>query len=294
MQLGVDVTCMHTSFGGRDPSGFGDMATFQKRPNFPFGAWTMDYDIDLVCCSCNGLKRLCKGCACVNAGRPCSNCLPDRTGRCHNRFGQSHSNESSVPEVVVGSGAAPSPSSSSPVSTLSSPVSTLSSPSLDDSVSSSQYQDSDLGSITSDAPPSFQPEATRQTSLPDFVPLADPNFQWGSMEGASFCSVIESCYNEIMRWRKNIFKVPYGNVGDAFVKELTRLFPIFFKRLASMLAAKHQKPYAHVLGWIRCRLSFSLLRSSIVCLRGARSAYHRPIHSFHSLDLALAEGCVST
>ena len=39
--LGVDVTCMHTSFGGRDPSGFGDMATFQKRPNFPFGAWTI-------------------------------------------------------------------------------------------------------------------------------------------------------------------------------------------------------------------------------------------------------------
>ena len=40
MQVGVDVTCMHTSFGGRDSSGFGDMATFQKRPNFPFGAWT--------------------------------------------------------------------------------------------------------------------------------------------------------------------------------------------------------------------------------------------------------------
>ena len=40
MQLGVNVTCMHTSFGGRDLSGLGDMATFQKRPNFPFGAWT--------------------------------------------------------------------------------------------------------------------------------------------------------------------------------------------------------------------------------------------------------------
>ena len=37
MQVGVDVTCMHTSFGGHDPSGFGDMATFPKRPNFPFG-----------------------------------------------------------------------------------------------------------------------------------------------------------------------------------------------------------------------------------------------------------------
>ena len=27
MQLGVDVTCMHTSFGVYDPSGFGDMGT---------------------------------------------------------------------------------------------------------------------------------------------------------------------------------------------------------------------------------------------------------------------------
>ena len=40
MQVGIDVTCMHTSFGGRDPSSFGDMATFQKRPNFPFGAYS--------------------------------------------------------------------------------------------------------------------------------------------------------------------------------------------------------------------------------------------------------------
>ena len=41
MQVGVNVTCMYTSFGGRGLSGFGDMATFQKRPNFPFEAWTI-------------------------------------------------------------------------------------------------------------------------------------------------------------------------------------------------------------------------------------------------------------
>ena len=39
MQVGVNVTCMYISFGGRGLSGFGDMATFQKWPNFPFGAW---------------------------------------------------------------------------------------------------------------------------------------------------------------------------------------------------------------------------------------------------------------
>ena len=41
MQVGVNVTCMYISFGGRGLSGFGDMATFQKQPNFPFGAWTI-------------------------------------------------------------------------------------------------------------------------------------------------------------------------------------------------------------------------------------------------------------
>ena len=40
MQVGVDVTYMHTNFGERDLSGFGDIATF-KNNKFPFP--TMDY-----------------------------------------------------------------------------------------------------------------------------------------------------------------------------------------------------------------------------------------------------------
>ena len=39
MQVGVNVTCMYISFGGRGLSGFRDIATFRKRPNFPFRAW---------------------------------------------------------------------------------------------------------------------------------------------------------------------------------------------------------------------------------------------------------------
>ena len=30
MQVGVDVKCMHTNFGGRDLSSFGDIATFKN------------------------------------------------------------------------------------------------------------------------------------------------------------------------------------------------------------------------------------------------------------------------
>ena len=38
MQVGIDVTCMHTNFGGCGLFGFRDKITFQKRPNFPFRA----------------------------------------------------------------------------------------------------------------------------------------------------------------------------------------------------------------------------------------------------------------
>ena len=41
MQVGVNIKCMHTSFGGCGLFGFGDIATFSKMAKFPF--WGMDY-----------------------------------------------------------------------------------------------------------------------------------------------------------------------------------------------------------------------------------------------------------
>jgi predicted exporter len=46
----------------------------------------------------------------------------------------------------------------------------------------------------------------------------------------------------------------------------------FFKRLASHLAEKWESHYSMTLGWLRCRLSFSLLHSAIQANRGARSS----------------------
>ena len=46
---------------------------------------------------------------------------------------------------------------------------------------------------------------------------------------------------------------------------------VFYKRLAS-LPDKWDSNYAAVMGWVRCCLSFSLLRSAIRCLRGSRSS----------------------
>ncbi|XP_050720613.1 uncharacterized protein LOC127000680 [Eriocheir sinensis] len=44
----------------------------------------------------------------------------------------------------------------------------------------------------------------------------------------------------------------------------------FYARLAELISEKKHQPRSHVVAWMRCRLSFSLLRSAILCLRGTR------------------------
>ena len=63
----------------------------------------------------------------------------------------------------------------------------------------------------------------------------------------------------------------------------------FYKRLASMLAEKRDTSYALTLNWIRCRLSFALLRASIMSIRGARSSRYHPA-SECPMDVQLSEG----
>ncbi|XP_065914415.1 uncharacterized protein [Dysidea avara] len=49
-----------------------------------------------------------------------------------------------------------------------------------------------------------------------------------------------------------------------------------YKHLAQLLSEKWSSPYSVVMGWLRCSLGFSLLRSSIMCIRGSRSRSKRP------------------
>ena len=66
-----------------------------------------------------------------------------------------------------------------------------------------------------------------------------------------------------------LFFTTTGGMGDAATQ--------FYKRLANLLSAKHSLSYGIVMGWLRCKLSFSLLRSAIMCIRGARSSLRCPI-----------------
>ena len=51
-----------------------------------------------------------------------------------------------------------------------------------------------------------------------------------------------------------------------------------YKRIASLLLEKTAEPYNTVMAWLRCQMSFALLRSSIMCIRGSRSLWAASNH----------------
>ena len=70
-----------------------------------------------------------------------------------------------------------------------------------------------------------------------------------------------------------------------------RAATIFYKRLASMVAEKRGSSYAQVLNWMRCKLSFALLRASIMSIRGARSSLHNVcVATECPIEVQVAEG----
>ena len=51
---------------------------------------------------------------------------------------------------------------------------------------------------------------------------------WGKMKGEdSISSKVKYAYEEILRWKKNIFTLPRGKSGTDFIRELTRLLYLF-------------------------------------------------------------------
>ena len=61
----------------------------------------------------------------------------------------------------------------------------------------------------------------------------------------------------------------------------------FYKRLASCLAEKWDEPYSTTMAWLRCRISFSVLRSAIQSLRGAQSCIGHAVRSHASLSVVV-------
>ena len=113
---------------------------------------------------------------------------------------------------------------------------------------------------------------------------------------------LEACYRHHERSKKRFYEqriteVEHGSFTPLIFSTsggMGRLAQTFYKRLASLIAEKRQLTYQKTMGWMRYHLNFSLLRSAIICLRGARSNSKYAIRNFDSIDLAISEANLST
>ena len=69
---------------------------------------------------------------------------------------------------------------------------------------------------------------------------------------------------------------------------------VMYCRLANLLSDKWNSPYSLIMGWLRCSLSFSLLRSSLMCLRGRSCSSSGSPDVPAAVDLVVAEGHLAT
>ena len=153
---------------------------------------TLCLDSSRNCCRYNRSGH-CRNCVCCKQKRLCFNCLPGRLGKCEN-YGATFT--------------------VSPENLPSSDVVTSVSASSTDSAESTT-----IDTATADTPSS--PEVR---PLPSFDSMSAPSFVWGEVDGDSFFHSVTCCYDEVIHWRKILFRIPSGKSGRAFVSELCRLF----------------------------------------------------------------------
>ena len=106
-----------------------------------------------------------------------------------------------------------------------------------------------------------------------FDPLAP------SHKGAELDAVHRENEKEKMRaYGERIRQVEQGSFTPLVFTTAGGMGPqakIFYSRIADQMSEKKQEPKSFFTAWLRCRLSFSLLRSALLCLRGTIFSKHR-------------------
>ena len=98
-------------------------------------------------------------------------------------------------------------------------------------VQQSQNANQSISNLQSSGEHDLQLMALRYTSeqpgkLPDYKEFNDPStFEWGQNSDGKTIKVssssIDSAYDEISKWRKNTFLIPYGKIGREFIDKFT-------------------------------------------------------------------------
>ena len=114
-------------------------------------------------------------------------------------------------------------------------------------------------------------------------------------------SSLSACYKQhenvkTRAYGQRICEIEYASFTPVIMSatgELAHEATYFYKRLASLLSHKWGDEYSVVMGWLRCSLSFSLLRSAIQYVRGARSSIRHYVVAPPPMDLVRVESNLS-
>jgi hypothetical protein len=75
---------------------------------------------------------------------------------------------------------------------------------------------------------------------------------------------------KIREYRERIREVEHADFNPLVFTCTGGMAPQVLKRLAEHMSKKQNLPHSKVSGWLRCRLSFALLRTTLLCVRATR------------------------
>ena len=82
----------------------------------------------------------------------------------------------------------------------------------------------------------------------------------GSAEVEKKCKYLQACQNQHATFAPLCVSV------DGMLDSQAEFF---VKKLGDFLAARWERPYSIVMGWVRARLSFAILRAALLCVHGS-------------------------
>ena len=85
-----------------------------------------------------------------------------------------------------------------------------------------------------------------------------------SAEGEKKCKYLQACQNQCATFTLLCVSID-GMLGSEA--------EFFVKRLSDFLAARWERPYSVVMGWVRARLSFAIYRAALLCACGSRTKW---------------------
>ena len=108
-------------------------------------------------------------------------------------------------------------------------------------------------------------------------------------------STTKACYMRHERekrreYERRVLEVEHGTFTPLVLSTSGGWGPsatVAFRRLAGLIATKHNQAYSTTLQFIRCKISFPLIDSASMCLRGPCSSFHAPANDINFCDQPL-------